>query len=152
MLVAPVFLGVVFAIALARGVIGAETRAGRIAVILFAGTLLVACVAYSVFLLRQPVEHLEIRPDRIVMWHGPDRGIQLGATPPIVVQRTFIRLGARRGAIWALTDSSGSAYRFVGQTMRPVKGARARIDLSYFYPTAVLEAVQRAVWPAERRL
>jgi hypothetical protein len=151
-LVAPVFIAVVLAAALVRGLVGARTNTGRVVMVLTMGTLLVLCVVYSVWLVRQPAQRLEVRPDRIVLWQGPDRGIQLGTAPPIQVRRTFIRAGTHLSTTWLLTDASGAAFRFAGQTVTPLAGARARIDLTSFHPTTVLEAVQRAGWPAEQRI
>lgn len=147
-LIAPAFIAVVLVAALARGLIGARTNAGRVVMVVTLGTLLVLCVAYLVWLVRQPPERLEIHPDRIVLWQGPDRGIQLGGTPPIRVQRSFIGVGTKVSTTWLLTDASGSAFRFAGQTVTPLEGALARIGLSSFQPTTVFEAVQRAGWPA----
>lgn len=150
-LTAPVFIAVVLTAALTRGLLGARTNTGRVVMVATMGTLLVICVVYCVWLVRQPPERLEVRPDRIVLWQGPNRGIQLGDTPPIHVQRSFIRAGTYVTTTWLLIDASGTAYRFAGQTVTPLEGALARIDLTSFHPTAVFEAVQRAGWPSEQR-
>ena len=151
-LVAPVFLAVVLAVALGRGLVGASTNTGRVVMVATIGVVWALCVAFSVWLVRQPTERLEVRPERIVLWQGPDRGIQLGNAPPIQVRRTVMRMGRHRSALWVLTDGSGTAYRFAGRTMTPLEGVLARIDLTSFHPTTVFEAVQRAGWPAEKLL
>lgn len=151
-LTVPVFVAVAIVAALARGLPGASTNAGRVAMVAVMGPLLVLCVGYCVWVIRQPPERLEINPDRIVLWKGPDRGVRLGTAPPIQVRRRIIRAGTHASTTWELTDASASAFRFAGQTVTPLNGPLARIDLTAFHPSAVLEAVQQAGWPAEQRL
>ena len=150
-LTAPVFLAVVLAAAIARGLIGARTTTGRVVLLLTLGSLFVLCVAYAVWVARRPAERLEVRPERIVLWDGADSGIQLGATPPIRVQRISIGAGTNRSTTWVLADASNTAFRFKGQTTTPLDGVIARIDLLPFHPHEVFDAVQRAGWPAEQR-
>jgi hypothetical protein len=147
----PVFLSVVLLAALLRGWFGAGTTGGRVALVATIGTLLLLVGAFTAHLARRPPDRLEIRPDRIVLWQGPDRGVQLGTTPPIVVERRFLRAGTSVTTTWVLRDAAGVAHRFAGGTSTPLDGPLATIDLTEFHPARVFEALQQAGWNAEQR-
>ncbi len=151
-LTAPVFVTLVLGAALVRGYFGASTTTGRVVMIATMGTLFVLCATFSVWLMRQPPEQLEIGPERVVLWQRPGRGIQLGTEPPLQVTRAILRAGTHMTTTWYLADASETAVRLDGEKRTPLKGVAARIDLTSFHPTEVFEEVQRAGWPVEQRI
>lgn len=149
-LTAPVFLAVVFAAALARGVTGAQTTSGRVAVVVSMGTLLAVTLAYAFWIVRNPPERLEIGPDGIVWFLKPGHGIRLGTAPPIHVRRVFIGQGTNRTTTWVLRDTSGTATRFRPGTETALDTTIAEIDLTAFHPDAVVDALARAGWATQK--
>lgn len=93
------FIAVVAAAALARGVVGATTTGGRVAVAAIFGTLLIGTVVAWVLLGRNPLE-LQISDDRIVL--VPSTGRQVheplwrGGGPVELIRR------AAQSSTWTL--------------------------------------------------
>lgn len=147
-LVSPGFLAIIGLVVLVRGFTSADTTGGRIVVGVLGGGLLLLGGGLVVHELRKAPWRLEVTPEHIVLWHRDGAGIRIGTTPPIRVRRRIIG-GANPTTWWVLADAAEVAVRFHEGGSEALYGVDAKIDLHAFDPKAVLEAVQRAGWPAE---
>jgi hypothetical protein len=125
------FLVLVFAVALGRGVAGAQTTAGRAAAGIFCVVLIVAIIAGSISLLRRPAR-LEVTADAI-------------------------RFVQRNGQVSVLSRQSGDELRFVKKHAAPlsriwtlgvtITGTDTVINLpGFFSRNAVRQACRARGW------
>ena len=117
-----------FAIALWLGHKGAETDAGRLAVDLFAGGIVVISVAFWVWFLVHPAE-LHVSPELITLLHRKSKGsTDLRPTGELYLHR--VRVGAKGGT----------------QTYLRVTGSDEMIPLVFFDWKKVREACLATGW------
>ena len=122
------FLSLAFAVALARGVTGAQSTPGRAAVAVIFGLLVLVCVRGWIMMIRRPAR-LEIAAD--VISYLP-----------------------RRGQASALSRQQGDELRFVQRRRGPriwtleltIAGSGPGIGLDFFSRTAVRQACLAQGW------
>jgi hypothetical protein len=122
------FLSLAFAVALARGVTGAQSTPGRVAVAVIFGVLVLVCVRAWVMMARRPAR-LEIAGD-------------------------VIRYVPRHGQVSSLSRQQGDELRFVKRQQGPriwaleltVAGSGSGIVLGFFSRNAVRQACLARGW------
>ena len=122
------FLSLAFAVALARGVTGAQSASGRAAVAVIFGILVLACVRAWIMMIRRPAR-LEIAGD-------------------------VIRYVPRHGPVSTLSRQQGDELRFVKRQQGPriwaleltIAGSGTGIVLGFFSRKAVRQACLTRGW------
>ncbi len=122
------FLSLAFAVALARGVTGAQSTSGRAAVVVIFGILVVVCVRAWIMMIRRPAR-LEIAGD-------------------------IIRYVPRNGPVSTLSRQQGDELRFVRRRRGPriwtieltIAGSGTGIVLGFFSQNAVRQACLARGW------
>jgi hypothetical protein len=128
------FLTLVAAAALIRGVIGAQTTGGRVAVIVIFGALLVLFIARWVIIARRPA-HLEITEDAIRYVTRAGKASELSRHEGDELR--FFRRAAGRTWILGLTVAAPGTSAGPGQVLTP---------LSFFSRKAVRQGCQTRGW------
>ena len=121
------FLSLAFAVALARGVAGAQSAPGRAAVAVIFGILVLACVRAWIMMIRRPAR-LEIAGDviRYVPGNGPVSALSRQQGDELRLVRR------RRGRIWTIELT--------------IAGSGTGIVLGFFSRNAVRQACLARGW------